>query len=205
MDNEKEKFENVSDETSLEEIFRFIEGEDDDEPTLFGFSCDEEKDEDDFPCVLTSNQLFSQREVSADFSKVCDTVDERGCAFIIKNDELRYAVISFDDYKKFKRDQSNYYEEQMISRIAEEMPLPPPEKSAEDDPLICDVLESLKSFEGISTSFLQRKFKIGYGRAARIIDYLECNDLVSPYNGSKPREVLVTKEQIDEAIAELKK
>ena len=46
---------------------------------------------------------------------------------------------------------------------------------------------------------------IGYGRAARIIDYLECNDFISPYNGSKPREVLVTKEQIDEAIAELKK
>ena len=205
MKNEKEKFEKVSDEVSLEDIFGLTDNEDGDEPWDACFLFGEEEEEDDFSCVLTTNQLFSERAAENDFSKVCDTVDERGCAFIIKNDELRYAVISFDDYKKFRRDQSNYYEEQMISRIAEDIPLPSPEKGAEDDPLICDVLESLKSFEGISTSFLQRKFKIGYGRAARIIDYLECNDFISPYNGSKPREVLVTKEQIDEAIAELKK
>ena len=42
-----------------------------------------------------------------------------------------------------------------------------------------------------SASLLQRRFKLGYNRAARIIDLLEERGIVGPQNGSKPREVLV--------------
>lgn len=52
--------------------------------------------------------------------------------------------------------------------------------------------------EGAATvTFLQSKLKIGYARAARLMDELEENGIVGPFAGSKPRAVLVTKEQID--------
>ena len=46
-----------------------------------------------------------------------------------------------------------------------------------------------------STSMLQRKLKLGYARAARIIDELEQKGVVGPFEGSKPRQVLITREQ----------
>jgi S-DNA-T family DNA segregation ATPase FtsK/SpoIIIE len=49
-----------------------------------------------------------------------------------------------------------------------------------------------------STSLLQRRLKIGYGRAARIIDQLHAAGILGPPEGSKPREVLVTLDQLDE-------
>ena len=49
-----------------------------------------------------------------------------------------------------------------------------------------------------STSFIQRRFKVGYARAGRIIDQMEERGVISGYQGSKPREVLMTKERLAE-------
>ena len=46
-----------------------------------------------------------------------------------------------------------------------------------------------------STSFIQKRFKVGYARAGRIIDQMEERGIISEYQGSKPREVLITKER----------
>jgi len=51
-----------------------------------------------------------------------------------------------------------------------------------------------------STSLLQRRMSIGYGRAARIIDQLELAGILGPANGSKPRDVLVGLEDLDEIV-----
>src|SRR5205814_1166942 len=51
-----------------------------------------------------------------------------------------------------------------------------------------------------STSLLQRRMSIGYGRAARIIDQLEMAGILGPANGSKPRDVLVGLEDLDEIV-----
>ena len=59
-----------------------------------------------------------------------------------------------------------------------------------DDPLYNEALEFVVSTGKASASLLQRKFKIGYNRAARLIDELEDRGIVGPQQGSKPREVL---------------
>jgi S-DNA-T family DNA segregation ATPase FtsK/SpoIIIE len=51
-----------------------------------------------------------------------------------------------------------------------------------------------------STSLLQRRMSIGYGRAARIIDQLELAGVLGPANGSKPRDVLVGLEELDDLV-----
>ena len=49
-----------------------------------------------------------------------------------------------------------------------------------------------------STSLLQRRLRIGYGRAARLLDMMEHQGLIGPPEGSKPRKVLVSSEQLDD-------
>lgn len=60
-----------------------------------------------------------------------------------------------------------------------------------DDPLYNDIVEFVITTKKASASLLQRRFKLGYNRAARIIDLLEERGIIGPQNGSKPREVLV--------------
>ncbi len=60
-----------------------------------------------------------------------------------------------------------------------------------EDPLYEEIVEFVVRSGKASASLLQRKYKLGYNRAARIIDLLEERGIVGPQNGSKPREVLV--------------
>ena len=55
-----------------------------------------------------------------------------------------------------------------------------------------------------SISFLQRRLRIGFSRAARLVDMMETEGLVSPANSGKPREVLVDKHYFDEVDAQLR-
>ncbi|NLG11307.1 MAG: DNA translocase FtsK [Coriobacteriaceae bacterium] len=64
-------------------------------------------------------------------------------------------------------------------------------ESGDDDPLIWEAAEIVVSSNLGSTSTLQRRLKVGYARAGRIMDMLEAKGIVGPPNGSKPREVLV--------------
>ena len=65
------------------------------------------------------------------------------------------------------------------------------EEEEYEDPLYNEIVEFIVISQKASASLLQRKFKLGYNRAARVIDLLEERGIVGPQNGSKPREVLV--------------
>lgn len=74
------------------------------------------------------------------------------------------------------------------------------EEASEDDtdPFLMDAIEVVVETGQASTSFIQRRFKVGYARAGRIIDQMEERGIISGYQGSKPREVLMSKERWQE-------
>lgn len=67
-----------------------------------------------------------------------------------------------------------------------------------DDPLYNEIVEFVVTQGKASASLLQRRFRLGYNRAARCIDLLEERGIIGPNNGSKPREVLVKLERKEE-------
>lgn len=71
-----------------------------------------------------------------------------------------------------------------------------------DDPLYNEIVDFVVTSGKASASLLQRRFKLGYNRAARIVDLLEERGIIGPPNGSKPREVLVKLEETDQAEGE---
>ena len=74
------------------------------------------------------------------------------------------------------------------------------DSSSEDDtdPFLNDAIDTVVETGQASTSFIQRRFKVGYARAGRIIDQMEERGVISGYQGSKPREVLWTLEKLAE-------
>lgn len=205
-ENENERLELIGDDASLEDIFALsedwlIDAANDD---TIEENYDDGEEDDDYNCVMTSRQLFSERDVKTKFPDMCMTADYMGGAFIIKDNRVSYALISFDEYKSLMKRKSEHYDFVIDKILDSDEPLPSPAKLAEDDPIIIDVLESLKSLEELSTAVLQRTFCIGYGRAARIIDYLTEKELVTPPEGNKKRTVIATNTRLDELICELK-
>lgn len=63
-----------------------------------------------------------------------------------------------------------------------------------EDPLYNEIVDYVIQAGKVSASLIQRKYRLGYNRAARIIDLLEERGIIGPPNGSKPREVLIKKE-----------
>ncbi|MDE6762581.1 MAG: DNA translocase FtsK [Oscillospiraceae bacterium] len=94
------------------------------------------------------------------------------------------------------------YSNEIIEEIEKNMPVPKGEKPSGDSgsapsgdgDIIDQAVEVLIDAGQASVSYLQRKLKLGYARAARVMDELEEMGVVGPYEGSKPRSVLVTRE-----------
>ena len=75
------------------------------------------------------------------------------------------------------------------------------DEAADDDdtdPFLMEAIETVVETGQASTSFIQRRFKVGYARAGRIIDQMEERGVISGYQGSKPRQVLMTMERWQE-------
>ena len=105
--------------------------------------------------------------------------------------------------KFIKREGVSHYDENIIKTIdnADEPSKVNGDKEDEDDtidPLLDEAIEMVIETRTASASFIQRRFKVGYARAGRIIDQMEDRGIVSGYQGSKPREVLMSKERWQE-------
>lgn len=116
----------------------------------------------------------------------------QGC--FVSDDEVE-AVVEY-----IKSDHSSDYDEDVISEIERQAVMEKKQKvgddddTSSDDPMLNDAIEVVVELGQASTSMLQRKLKLGYARAARLIDIMEERGIVGPYEGSKPRQVLISKE-----------
>jgi DNA segregation ATPase FtsK/SpoIIIE, S-DNA-T family len=73
----------------------------------------------------------------------------------------------------------------------------------DEDPLLSDAIRLVAEMQTASTSMLQRRMRLGYTRAGRLIDMLERRGVISGYEGSKPRQVLVTEADLPRVLAAL--
>jgi S-DNA-T family DNA segregation ATPase FtsK/SpoIIIE len=79
----------------------------------------------------------------------------------------------------------------------------PDEFDPDEDPLLTDAIRLVAEMQTASTSMLQRRLRLGYTRAGRMIDMLERRGVISGYEGSKPRQVLVTEADLPRVLAGL--
>jgi S-DNA-T family DNA segregation ATPase FtsK/SpoIIIE len=98
--------------------------------------------------------------------------------------------------------------EQELDPTLLEAPEPPPEDADADeefdpdeDPLLDRAIEVVVQAQTASTSLLQRRLRVGYTRAGRLIDMLERRGIISGYEGSKPRRVLIDEAQLDRVLS----
>ena len=82
-------------------------------------------------------------------------------------------------------------EEEMNAKSSFDGPATSNARDADEEPLYNEIVEFVVTQGKASASLLQRRFHLGYNRAARVIDILEERGIIGPVNGSKPREVLV--------------
>jgi DNA segregation ATPase FtsK/SpoIIIE, S-DNA-T family len=73
----------------------------------------------------------------------------------------------------------------------------------DEDPLLGDAIRLVAEMQTASTSMLQRRLRLGYTRAGRLIDMLERRGVISGYEGSKPRQVLVTEADVPRVLSAL--
>jgi S-DNA-T family DNA segregation ATPase FtsK/SpoIIIE len=78
-----------------------------------------------------------------------------------------------------------------------------PEFSPDEDPLLEEAIALVAQMGTASTSMLQRRLRLGYTRAGRLIDMLERRGIISGYEGSKPRQVLITEADVPRVLAHL--
>lgn len=108
-------------------------------------------------------------------------------------------IVSF-----LKKDGEATYNEEIMEKIEnantsdKEKAMLETEECDDTDPFLNEAIEVVIDMGQASASAIQRKFKVGYARAGRIIDQMEERGIISGYQGSKPREVLMTRERWEE-------
>jgi DNA segregation ATPase FtsK/SpoIIIE, S-DNA-T family len=116
-------------------------------------------------------------------------------------DESEIAVLTED----WRRQGEPEFREELLEEVEE----PASEGAGEDgfdpdeDPLLADAIRLVAEMQTASTSMLQRRLRLGYTRAGRLIDMLERRGVISGYEGSKPRQVLITEGDVPRVLAAL--
>ena len=115
---------------------------------------------------------------------VSDSEVEKIVDFVKSNGEVTYNTDIIEKIESINKTDKELAEEH--------------ELDDETDPLLMEAIDEVVQSGQASTSYIQRKFKVGYARAGRIIDQMEERGVISGYQGSKPRQVLMTPERLQE-------
>jgi S-DNA-T family DNA segregation ATPase FtsK/SpoIIIE len=94
--------------------------------------------------------------------------------------------------------------EELLAEVEPPEPESGPEEfDPDEDPLLGDAIRLVAEMQTASTSMLQRRLRLGYTRAGRVIDMLERRGVISGYEGSKPRQVLITEADLPRVLDEM--
>ena len=151
-------------------------------------------------------------------------LDTMGAEKLIGNGDMLYAPITLgkplrvqgafvsdeerDDVVRFvKQNTEAQYSDDIIAQIEQAAikedsksasEPAPADKDSEHDELLPQAVDVILETNQASVSMLQRRLKLGYSRAARLVDQMEEMNIVGPFEGSKPRKILITKQQWQE-------
>ena len=148
-------------------------------------------------------------------------LDQNGAESLLGQGDMLFSPVGTS---RLQRIQGAYIDERQIARLTdmwrrqgepelreellEEVEPEAPEKGPDEfdpdeDPLLGDAIRLVAEMQTASTSMLQRRLRLGYTRAGRVIDMLERRGVISGYEGSKPRQVLVTEADLPRVLAAL--
>ena len=151
-------------------------------------------------------------------------LDQNGAETLLGQGDLLFSPLGSS---RLQRIQGAYIDEAQIARLAdlwrrqgepelreellEEVPSDgregsgsgPDEFDPDEDPLLTDAIVLVAEMQTASTSMLQRRLRLGYTRAGRMIDMLERRGVISGYEGSKPRQVLITEADLPRVLESL--
>ncbi len=149
-------------------------------------------------------------------------LDQNGAESLLGQGDMLFSPVGSS---RLQRIQGAYIDESQIAKLTdmwrkqgepelreellEEVEPSEPEKRGEDefdpdeDPLLSDAIRLVAEMQTASTSMLQRRLRLGYTRAGRLIDMLERRGVISGYEGSKPRQVLIGEGDVPRVLAAL--
>ncbi|MFZ2112610.1 MAG: DNA translocase FtsK, partial [Solirubrobacteraceae bacterium] len=147
-------------------------------------------------------------------------LDQNGAESLLGQGDMLFSPVGSS---RLQRIQGAYIDESQIAKLTdmwrkqgepelreellEEVEPAEPEKSSDDefdpdeDPLLSDAIRLVAEMQTASTSMLQRRLRLGYTRAGRLIDMLERRGVISGYEGSKPRQVLIGEADLPRVLA----
>jgi S-DNA-T family DNA segregation ATPase FtsK/SpoIIIE len=148
-------------------------------------------------------------------------LDQNGAESLLGQGDMLFSPLGSS---RLQRIQGAYVDEREIERLTEQwrrqgepelreellehVEADPPERGSDEldpdeDPVLADAITLVAEMQTASTSMLQRRLRLGYTRAGRVIDMLERRGVISGYEGSKPRQVLITEADLPRVLATL--
>ena len=168
-------------------------------PTRIAFAVSSQVDSRTILDTAGAEKLLGRGDMLFRFATSPKPSRIQGC-FV--SDEEVEAVVDF-----IKKEKTADYDDNVMVEIERQAAVEKkqktglPEDGPDEDPMLHDAIRVVVESGMASTSLLQRKLKLGYARAARIVDEMEQRGVVGPYKGAKPRDVLITMDQLMEQEA----
>ncbi len=168
-------------------------------PTRIAFAVSSQVDSRTILDTAGAEKLLGRGDMLFRFAGAPKPNRIQGC--FVSDEEVEAVV----DY--IKGDRTADYDDNVMVEIERQAAVEKKQKTGlsedgpDEDPMLSEAIKVVVENGMASTSLLQRKLKLGYARAARIVDEMEARGVVGPYEGSKPRKVLITMDQLMEREA----
>lgn len=168
-------------------------------PTRIAFAVSSQVDSRTILDAAGAEKLLGRGDML--FSPVGSTKPKRLQGCFVSDEEVERIVEFVKNSGKTNYDDNIMQEIERQAAIEKQKKTGLPEDGPDSDPMLEEAIKVVVENGMASTSLLQRKLKLGYARAARIVDEMEERGVVGPFEGSKPRKVLITPEQLLEREA----